>query len=80
MQRMSKPDHNNLLPINNILLKYTLNVCASDSGKKARRTTWFRRQCSSYVGIAKDAVVAPPKALRVYSNGPSKRAVGEARL
>src|SRR6266568_6648924 len=38
------------------------------------------RECSSYVGIAKDAGVAPPKALRVYSNGTSKRAVGEARL
>jgi len=38
------------------------------------------RECSSYVGIAKDAGVAPPKALQVYSNGPSKRAVGEARL
>src|SRR6266705_5589329 len=34
------------------------------------------RDCSSYVGIAKDAGVAPLKALRVYSNGPSKRAVG----
>src|SRR5436309_16045809 len=44
--------------------------------RKPGEGPWFRREWSSYVGIAKDAGVAPPKALRVYSNGPSKRAVG----